>query len=158
MSNRSVRQVICAASSLAALAALFVSSSASAARMEGFQSRAGYYSDQSCIGNYWTGVINACDRTILVQAVATINSSNWNTFYPNAMAYADDDSTLQTYGVNNNLDTVWTNGPSTHGHDVRGDAMWGPYLTSPATSVPPAGALIFMVQLPPNAKIGSYSW
>ncbi|MEI9937246.1 MAG: hypothetical protein WDO69_08460 [Pseudomonadota bacterium] len=156
MSKRSVRHVICALFGLIALAALFVPSSASAARIEGFQSRAGSFSDQSCVTNSYSGVINTCSHSILVQAVATITTPG--NYYANAVAYADDDSTLQPWGVRNNLDMAWTGGSQGHGTDTYGNELWANYYPGSTTYVPASGALIFMVWLPPNQKIASYTY
>ncbi|MEI9937247.1 MAG: hypothetical protein WDO69_08465 [Pseudomonadota bacterium] len=145
MSNRS--HVISAISGLATLAALFVSGSANAARIEGFQSRAAYWSDQPCIGNYWTGVTNTCNYTLDVQASATVTSG---TYSPNAYAYGYNGSTkLNVIGISSTLD--WFSGPGQV--NLAGGSSsaptWSTFASS-SVSVPVGGAMLFIVTLAPN--------
>jgi len=141
-------------SGLAALAGLFVSGNASASRIEGFNSRAAYASDQPCVASAWTGVYNVCNHNVQVQAAATVTTSG--NFYPNVMAFADEDSTFQPWGVSSNLDTVWTPGASRHGNDFYGHELWASYPSTTPTYVPANGALLFSVWLPINEKIAAY--
>jgi len=156
MSKHSTRYLNPALCGLAALSTLLVSSVASAGRIEGFRSRAGFFSDQACVANYYTGVTNSCPRNILVQVVATVAASG--NYYPNAFAFADDHSSFQPFGVNNNLDTVWSPGSHSHADDFYGDEMWGSYPSPNPTYVPASGALIFMVWLPENQRLAYYSF
>jgi len=140
--------VMSSVSGLATLAALFVSGSASAARIEGFQARASSAADQPCVTNNWTGIYNTCDRTIEAQIAATVPSSaNYTT---NGYVYGYNGlTTLQAWAISSTLDFVSTAGARVHLLGTSSAPTWSTFTTS-SVSVPSGGALLFSVILAPN--------
>jgi len=146
MSKRT--HLISAVSGLATLAALFVSGSASAARIEGFNARAAFFSDEPCLNHYWTGLINNCDHPVDVQAAANITTSGNHS--PNGYTYGYAGSTsLSAWGISETLDLVSSPGAVSHNGGTSMAPTWATFA-SLTVYAPPSGSMLFDVILAPN--------
>jgi hypothetical protein len=121
----------------------------------GFQFRAASFSDQACVVNYWSGIINNCARPVAVQAAVTIYTAG--SYDTNVNALAGSSSTLQTWGVNTQLDWIWTNGARSHNTDYYGKDIWGGFFGNGKTYVPAGGGLLYQVVLLSGQRISGYS-
>ena len=147
---------ISAVSGLATLAALLVSGSASAARIEAFQARAETQANQPCVSNYWTGVYNTCAYTVNVQAAVTVASSgNYST---NAFAYGYYGSTTFTpWSVSSTLDFISTPGTLDHTTGVSNAPTWSTF-TSSSLYVASSGAILIHVTLAPSQILSYFTY